>query len=120
MDSEALAGRLHPQSAQHFLSNAQVIAVFDAHHHCADNFSVSLAFGEIVPANLSPEDLCAVEYFESMSVVDLYFVCDVGTVDDGDVVAVSRLDKIDSLVEAERLIHENYIVESTGESQIKS
>lgn len=73
-----------------------------------------------MPADFSPKDLGTVEDLESMGIVDLDFVGDVGTVDDSSIVPVARLHKVDSLVKIQRLIHDNYIVKSTGESQIKS
>ena len=59
------------------------------------------------------------EYFEPMCIIDFYFVANVRAVNDGNIVSVARLYEIDSLVKIHRLIHDNYIVESTGESQIK-
>ena len=67
---------------------ADVLAVFDAHDGCAYDLSVSFAFGEILSSDLCPEDLGSMENFEFMGSVDLYFVGDVGAVDDGGVVAV--------------------------------
>ena len=58
--------------------------------------------------------------FEPMGIIDFYFVANIRTVDDGNIVSMAGLNKIDSLVKIHRLIHDNYIVESTGESQIKN
>lgn len=55
-----------------------------------------------------------------MSIIDFYFVVNVGAINDGYVVSMARLYKIDSLVKIQRLIHDNYIVKSTNKSQIKS
>jgi hypothetical protein len=94
--------------------------VFDANDHSADNFPVAFAFGEVVPPDLSPKDLRPVQNFETVGIIDFNLVGDVRTVDDGNIVPVARLHKVDSLVKIQRLIHDNYIVKSTGESQIKS
>lgn len=55
-----------------------------------------------------------------MCIIDFYFVIDIGAINDGNVVPMAGLYKVDSLVKIQRLIHDNYIVKSTNESQIKS
>lgn len=57
---------------------------------------------------------------EAMCIIDFYFLTNVGAVNDSNVVPVAGLYKIDSLVKIQRLIHDNYIVKSANESQIKS
>jgi hypothetical protein len=95
----------HFECAYNFLALAQVFAVFNADDNGVDDFAVAFAFGEVVSADLGPEDGGAMDYFESMSVVDFYFVGDIGTFDDGSVGAMSGLDLVDSLVETKQLIH---------------
>ena len=80
--------------------------MFDAHNHGIDDLAVALALGEVMAANLSPEDRCAIENLKSMSVVNFNFMSNVGTIDNGDVVAVSGLHHVYSLVETKQLIHQ--------------
>lgn len=110
MDFKAFACRLDLQSAEDLFPITEIVTVFYSHHYCADDFSVALTFGKVVPANFSPEDLCSVQNFEAMCIVDLNFVGYVGTVNDSDVVSVARLHKVDSLVKIQRLVHDNYMV----------
>ena len=93
--------------------------MFDAYNNGTDHFSVSLSFRKVVSANFCPEYLRTMQYFESMSIIDFYFVTNIRTVDDGNIVPMAGLNKVDSLVKIHGLIHDNYIVESSGESQIK-
>ena len=94
--------------------------MFYPYYNSTDNFSVAFSFRKVVSANLGPENLCTVKYLESMCIIDFYFVVNVGAVNDGNVIPMARLHKVDSLVKIQRLIHDNYIVKSTNKSQIKS
>ena len=94
--------------------------MFYPYYNSTDNFSVTFSFGEVVSANLSPENLCPVKYFEPMCIIDFYFVVDVWAINDGSVIPMTGLYKVDSLVKIQSLIHDNYIVKSTNKSQIKS
>ena len=94
--------------------------MFDTYNHGTDHFSVPLSFRKVVSANFCPEYLRTMQNFEPMSIIDFYFVANIRTVNDGNIVSMAGLNKIDSLVKIHRLIHDNYIVESTSESQIKN
>lgn len=71
-------------------------------------------------SDLCPKYLGTVEYFEAMSIIDFYFVAYIRAVNDGSIVPMAGLYKVDSLVKIHRLIHDNYIVKLLDESQIKS
>ena len=63
--------------------------MFDTNDSCADDLSVSLTFGRVLSSNFCPEDLRAVEDFEFLGPINLNFVGNVGTFDDGCVVTVA-------------------------------
>jgi len=73
--------------------------VLDAHNHRIDDLAVSLSLGKVVSTNLSPEDRCAIKNLKSMSIINFNFVSYVRAIDNGYIIAMSRLHPIDSLVE---------------------
>ena len=79
------------EGAEDVLALGEVLTVFDADNCCTNDLPVALALGGVLPADLCPEDVCAVEYLEVLGPIDFYFVGDVGTLDDGGVVAVASL-----------------------------
>ena len=80
--------------------------MFDANDGGADDFPVTFPLGGILPSDLSPEDVSPMEYFEFVGSVDLNLVGDVWALDDGSVVAVAGLDKVDALVDVGVGIHD--------------
>jgi hypothetical protein len=72
--------------------------VFDADHDSTDDLSIALAFGGVLAPDLRPEDLRPVKNFELLGPINLNFMRDVWAFDDGCVVSVARLHKIDAFV----------------------
>jgi hypothetical protein len=96
------------QSAQDLLALTEVFAVFDAHDDSADDLSVPLAFGKVLPANFGPVDLCTMEDFESVGIIDFDSLGDIGAFNDGSIVLESALDEVGSLIEVVILVHPHY------------
>lgn len=80
--------------------------MLDSHHNGTDNFTVSLAFRQILPSDFSPINLSSVEYFKSMSIIDLDSLLDVRALYDGSVISVAGLNMVNTLVEAMILVHD--------------
>jgi hypothetical protein len=79
------------ESAKNLLAVTEIGAVFDANNHRIDDFTVAFTSGEILPANLCPEDLSSVKNLEPMCFVNFDFAWDVWALDNGDIVAVTAL-----------------------------
>ena len=87
------------ESENNLLAFSDVLAVSDAHHDCAHHLATTLPAGEVVAADFSPEHACPIEYVEAVGIVNFDLVSDIRAVDDGDIVAVARLDPVDALVD---------------------
>jgi hypothetical protein len=79
--------------------------MLDGNNNSVDDLPIALSFGKILAADLSPIDLRAVENVESMRIIDLYLLRDIGALDDGSIISVASLDKIDALIKAMILVH---------------
>ena len=95
--------------------------MFDTDNCSTDYLSVALAFGRVLTTDLSPEDLGAMKDVEFLCPIDLNFMRDVGTIDNGSMIPEPWLDKVSALVEIGVLMHvKGYMFILDDLSQIKS
>ncbi len=85
----SLSFAVNPEGAENIFGIAEIVAVLDAHHHSVDDLTITLLFGEILPADFGPVDRGPVEDLESKRVVDFNLVGDIWAFDDGRVVPES-------------------------------
>jgi hypothetical protein len=97
---------LNLQGTQNSFSFTNIFAVFNAHNNGINNLSVSLSFRQVLATHLSPVNLSPVDYLEAVCIVNLNFLGNIGTLYNSSIVPMSRLNKIDTFIEAVILIHD--------------
>lgn len=81
--------------------------MFDAHDNGIDDLPISLTLRQVLPSHFGPVHLRPVDDLEPMSIIDLNSLCNVGTLNDGSIIPMSRLHQVDTLVEVVILLHES-------------
>lgn len=106
------------QCAQYIFALAQVFAVLDGYHHCADHLPVALPPRWVLPAYLSPKHRCPMKDLERVRVIDFNFVRDIRAADNSSIVSESGLHEVRAFVEVVVLMHAMNIIFIFGKNII--